>query len=219
MGRAITISGGLTLLLAAATFVFLDRPITYWVFDLNWINAPALQMLTRLGDSTWYLVGSALLFGVFLLTRRRRWAQRCLFVFITIAASGLAANLLKVLFARCRPNLLIERQEYGFQFLQLGDSTLRSFPSGHACTIAALCTALYLFFPRWRYALIVVALVVASTRVMVGAHFTSDVLAGLYLGTLATFCLERLFVRRGVALRSAAATFLTPGRALTQPPR
>ena len=210
MAKAVIISAGVTAVLVILFFVGFDKPIAREIH-----NEPGLmysyyvQVPTHFGKSTWYLIATAGLFVMFMLTRNRLWAYRCLFIFVTIAASGIAVNVIKPILARSRPFPLVDDGEYGFQFLQLGYYTA-SFPSGHACTIAALCTAMYLLFPKWKYLWLLLALGVAATRVLCGAHFVSDVIAGLYLGALTTFLLERVFVRRGVPVRNAEATFLAP---------
>ena len=70
-----------------------------------------------------------------------------------------------------------------------GDNTtylLRStsFPSGHAATAAAAACALLIVAPTFAPAWIAMALVMAASRVYVGAHYPSDVLAGAGLGVL-----------------------------------
>ena len=66
-----------------------------------------------------------------------------------------------------------------------------SFPSGHALGAAALYTSVAVVLSgvvarRWRPLLVAVAVVVplavATTRVLLGVHFPSDVAAGLVLG-------------------------------------
>jgi membrane-associated phospholipid phosphatase/predicted MFS family arabinose efflux permease len=59
---------------------------------------------------------------------------------------------------------------------------LNSFPSGHMAITAALAVATALLFPRLRWVLWSYVAVVAFTRVMFGAHFPIDVLAGTALG-------------------------------------
>jgi maltose/moltooligosaccharide transporter len=60
---------------------------------------------------------------------------------------------------------------------------LNSFPSGHMAITAALAVALALAFPRLRTVLWGYVAAVAFTRVMFGAHFPGDVIAGTALGT------------------------------------
>jgi membrane-associated phospholipid phosphatase/predicted MFS family arabinose efflux permease len=60
---------------------------------------------------------------------------------------------------------------------------LNSFPSGHMAITAALAVSVALAFPRLRTAMWVYVAAVALTRVLFGAHFPLDALAGTALGT------------------------------------
>jgi undecaprenyl-diphosphatase len=57
-----------------------------------------------------------------------------------------------------------------------------SFPSDHATAAGAVAVGLLLTNRRWRIVAAVLAIVMAFTRVYVGAHYPGDVLAGLALG-------------------------------------
>jgi undecaprenyl-diphosphatase len=59
-----------------------------------------------------------------------------------------------------------------------------SFPSGHAASAAAAACALLIVAPTFAPAWIGMALVMAASRVYVGAHYPSDVVAGVGLGVL-----------------------------------
>ncbi len=57
-----------------------------------------------------------------------------------------------------------------------------SFPSGHSMTAFAVTVPLSLFYPSYMYGLFFCAASVATSRVMLGMHFLSDVLAGAAIG-------------------------------------
>jgi len=59
-----------------------------------------------------------------------------------------------------------------------------SFPSGHTMAAFAVSTVLALHFPALAPALGVVALSIGASRVVLGLHYVSDVVAGALLGTL-----------------------------------
>jgi membrane-associated phospholipid phosphatase len=57
-----------------------------------------------------------------------------------------------------------------------------SFPSGHAATAFAAAVAVGMLYPRFRTPLLALAATVALSRVYLGVHFATDVLAGSVLG-------------------------------------
>ncbi len=87
--------------------------------------------------------------------------------------------------------------------LDLGDLTIigptlteHSFPSGHTITAFAACVALILGI-KWGktilgkgcpYALVLLASLIGLSRIMVGAHWPWDVLAGAGVGCLSAMC-------------------------------
>ncbi len=58
-----------------------------------------------------------------------------------------------------------------------------SFPSGHTITAFSVAVALCAFYPSLTVGLLFCAASIAVSRVLLGMHFLSDVLAGAVLGT------------------------------------
>jgi undecaprenyl-diphosphatase len=75
--------------------------------------------------------------------------------------------------------------------------TSSSFPSGHAASAAAFATAVALESPRAGLAIAPVAAAVAYSRVHVGVHWTSDVLAGAAVGASSALLTRRWWPVRG----------------------
>jgi undecaprenyl-diphosphatase len=69
-----------------------------------------------------------------------------------------------------------------------------SFPSGHSMTAFAVSVSLALFYPVLLVFLLVCALSVAASRILLGMHFLSDVLAGSVLGALVGYAAARFFL-------------------------
>jgi len=72
-------------------------------------------------------------------------------------------------------------------------STDFSFPSDHAVMAGAVAAGLWLVDRRLGLVAAALAVLMAATRVYVGAHYPGDVLAGLALGAAVAFVFVRLF--------------------------
>ena len=98
---------------------------------------------------------------------------------VALGVESVAINVgVKSLFRRTRPR----RQEHERHFLRQPRSS--SFPSGHATSGFMAASLLSEGQPRWRrIGWHVVASVVAASRVHVGIHHPSDVVAGALIGT------------------------------------
>jgi undecaprenyl-diphosphatase len=135
----------------------------------------------------------------------RRGAIGALVLVLTIAASDqTSATLLKPLFHRARPSVVVADARPLF-----GVRGSYSFPSVHAANSFAGALVLDAVFPGARAAWIVLAGLVSYSRVYVGDHWPSDVIAGALLGTLLGWVGRRVFKRlaalAGPARRAGAA--------------
>lgn len=68
-----------------------------------------------------------------------------------------------------------------------------SFPSGHSITAFAVAIPLSLFYPSLMIGLLFCAISVAASRVLLGMHFLSDVIAGSVVGASLGYCTYALF--------------------------
>jgi membrane-associated phospholipid phosphatase len=78
---------------------------------------------------------------------------------------------------------------------------IESFPSGHMAITAALAGAIAIVFPRLRAILWAYVFAVAFTRVLFGAHFPLDTLAGVLLGYVSAQAVYAIFVEAGLFSR------------------
>lgn len=130
-------------------------------------------------------------------------AERAGFIIAVLAVSGLASQALKHLFGRARPQLIDMVGPFHFDLLAL-KSTYASMPSGHSVSAFAMAVALGWMAPRLRWPLLILATLIAISRVVISAHYPSDVIAGAALGAASAVMLRRAFALRGLAFRQTA---------------
>src|SRR5256885_11897536 len=117
--------------------------------------------------------------------RMRAAARIPALLFLAVAVSGILVDLLKVIIGRPRPKLLFSAGNYEFGWIGLSAEHW-SFPSGHAATAAALAAALWCLWPQPVLFYVIGAALIAASRVVMGAHYLSDVIMGVFIGVLAT---------------------------------
>jgi undecaprenyl-diphosphatase len=139
---------------------------------------------TRGGDGwLWYaLLGVVLLFG-----DANRFAA--VGAGMVAAGSGIAVFLsLKRLTGRKRP---CQIEPHCWATLLPPDKF--SFPSGHTITAFAVATPVALFYPSLAVGVLFCAFSIAASRILLGMHFLSDVLAGAVVGTCIGYASYAIF--------------------------
>jgi len=100
-------------------------------------------------------------------------------LFLSLLLSSIVLHILKEGINRPRPLSLYPQIEV------IGPPLKRaSFPSGHSQVAFCVATVLVFFFPEWRlrFVIYILAGLVGISRIYLGVHFPSDVLAGGILG-------------------------------------
>lgn len=137
-------------------------------------------------------------FVIWLLYRERKKAWVPLVIgIVAVALADAAGGILKDFFARPRPCRVL-----GDVNLLVGCGPSYSFPSNHASNSFAFAAALWPFLRRARlsWLLFAVAAVIGFSRIYVGVHYPSDVIAGSLLGIGAAYAAHRLY-RWGVRIK------------------
>jgi membrane-associated phospholipid phosphatase len=195
-------------LLAAAavalSMLFIDNRVHALASGLPAWLVDLFYEITDFGQSQWVLVPLGLLIAALTLfspalDRMGRAvmavaAVRLGYVFIAVGLPGLTITIGKRLIGRVRPSTLGPFAYEPFSWRP----DLASFPSGHATTAFAALIAISIVFPRARAVLWAYAVLIAASRIVVDAHYTSDVIAGAACGTIGALWIRDWFALRGL---------------------
>lgn len=175
----------LVLLLLASAALAIDVPVAQWAHGRTYPRV--VRELMSLAEAFGHGVGVTLVLAtVSTLDPACRGAlPRSI---AAIIAAGCGANLIKLLVSRSRPSAtdLIQLDSWhtfaGWFPLGKNGSLWQSFPSAHTATAVGLALVLAWLYPQGRRLFALFAIAVGCQRVLGGAHFPSDVLAGAAVG-------------------------------------
>src|SRR5262249_54287100 len=122
-------------------------------------------------------------------------AVRISFLFAAAALPSLTVTIVKRVIGRARPFVGGHLDPYLYAH-PVWRPDYASMPSGHATTAFAAAVAVALLWPRLRVPMLIYAFLIAASRVVLDAHYMSDVLAGAAVGVAGA-----LLVRGWVAAR------------------
>jgi membrane-associated phospholipid phosphatase len=205
--RARVLAAGLaTILVVAGAMAFADAPLAAASKQLpHWLHS-AFAFMTDFGKSGWFLwptgivlVAIAMVTSPALAPLSRlvlaAIAVRTGFLFAAIAVPSLFSSIIKRVIGRARPFVGTEIDPFLYGQL-VWRADYASMPSGHATTAFAAAIAVGLLWPRLRPLMLIYALMIAVSRVVLDAHYLSDVVAGAFVGTIGALIVRDWFARR-----------------------
>lgn len=113
-------------------------------------------------------------------------------IFISVAITAILANIIKYTADMPRPHEL-------YPFIEkLGSGGSPSFPSGHTADAFAFAMGISLFWRKWTFIIPVFfwAALVGYSRMCLGVHFPSDVLAGAVIGVICALATYWIFSKQ-----------------------
>ena len=169
----------------------LDGNILLWIQNnlRNDFLDAVMKTITSLGDHGFIWIILTVLF--FLVKRTRRLGfTTALSMLMTLFAVNI---VIKNIVARTRPYEVVE----GLNRI-IGAQDDFSFPSGHTAHAFAFSVVIFLMLSRkWGMFALVFAFLMGFTRLYVGVHYPTDVIAAALIGTVMAF-LSVFVVRRVV---------------------
>jgi undecaprenyl-diphosphatase len=175
-----------------AAFYF-DRPVHAWVQQNQTPGLLAvMEFASRWGDWPPHVVVGLIAIGVAYMMRSRRWLAVFLAMVLACAVAGIVTRTIKIATGRARPAVVADPGWHGLRF----SPKYTSFPSGHTAATTAFFGALLFARRRTGLVLLPVPVVIASSRIYVGAHYLSDVTGGAMVGTMSAIVAWRYVHRR-----------------------
>jgi membrane-associated phospholipid phosphatase len=215
--RRLAITTAVGVAIIVATMVLLDAPaVTAAQRAPEWMIV-MFEYVTVFGKSVWFLLPTVVALALIAclatapVARMSRGVLAALavqlgFLFLAIGLPGLIFTIAKRLVGRARP--FVEGSAGPLVYRPLGwNVEYSSLPSGHAVDAFAAAMAIGTLWPRTRPVMWTYAVVIAASRVVLTAHFPSDVMVGGLVGVLGA-----LLVRDWYAARRLAFVIGTDGR-------
>jgi undecaprenyl-diphosphatase len=165
----------------------MDWELKFMEWANGWWSSPVLDQvvvwLTYLGSHF-----AVILFIIlsWVLTKKRKVLRYLLFLY---AIHSAVVYGFKFLVKRERPIFFLEISSKLFK--GPGEILDPSFPSAHAAYSFMMATLLAIWFPRYRFIFFVIAGFIGWTRIYLGLHYPTDVIAGGILG----YSITKLFLR------------------------
>lgn len=223
-------AGWLVLIAAVAALTRYDVPIVKWFRDRPGLADRWLVNAARLLAESWLVLIGAVLLIVIIERRRTRPERRAAVIIchwlLALLIGFNVVQLAKAVVVRERPYATFERfpsvddppagaSWLGIEPDLLRKATLKSFPSGHSTAAFAGAVVLAWFYPGLRVAFFVLATACACSRVVQGAHWPSDCLAGAAVGFASAWTSLRASLlttpRRWFGRRAARLNNTRPG--------
>jgi membrane-associated phospholipid phosphatase len=204
--RRLALGGLAAIVLVGFAMVFVDaRGVTFagrlplWLVD-------TFNEITDFGKSGWFLIPIGSLIVLAAIAARPEAGRvtnlvlttllvRLWYVFVAIALPSLFVTIVKRLIGRLRPS---ELGPYVYVPWSWSPS-YASMPSGHATTAVAAAIAVGAVWPKARRVMWIYAALIVASRVIIQAHFVSDVLAAVFVGGFGAILVRNWFAARRLA--------------------
>lgn len=169
---------------------------------------PALSWAGNLGAIWLALLGALAVFG-------KKTGRRIALIGLGALALGFfASEIIKEITLRPRPFLSLDEVR-----LLVATPSSYAFPSGHTTSSFAVASGLFLGarrlvgrVPLWAWGSLALAVAISYSRLYVGVHWPTDVLAGVALGVASGWVASRPSVGRFFGNLLAGLRGLVPGR-------
>ncbi|WP_158298177.1 phosphatase PAP2 family protein [Sulfurovum sp. NBC37-1] len=178
-------------------FLFFDRNIDLWMYhNMPGTAAESIgKQISVLASSLYVNIALLCAFGYIVIFDpgiRKKSTKKLFYIIITVTVAVMIGEGFKYLLGRYRPIMFFEHGEYGLHFFTT-KWVLNSTPSDHTIRAFSFFTALGFLYKRTMLLFMFLALMVGASRVVVTAHYPSDVLFGAFVGIMTAVWMHGYF--------------------------
>ena len=167
--------------IALVAAFFLDHAAAAWI---GAHSSPELQKVmqtvSRVGDWPAHVIAGLLGIAIAFVMKSKTWMRIFLAMLVALALAGVSGRVVKLATGRARPSVKTEAHWNGPRF----SSKYHAFPSGHTASSTAFFVALFLKRKKIGAPLLLIPVLIALSRTVVGAHYLSDVTFAAILGVI-----------------------------------
>ena len=186
--RKIWIALIVTAVIALIAAFLLDQATANWITTHS---SPELKrmmrIVSRVGDWPAHAIAGAIGFAIALVMGSKAWMRIFLAMLIALALAGVTTRGIKIATGRARPSVKTEARWNGPQL----SSKYHAFPSGHTASSTAFFVALFLARKKIGGPLLLIPILIAASRMILGAHYLSDVTFAAIIGVFSALLVAR----------------------------
>jgi len=174
-------------LLVLASF-YLDAGAQAWITEHQSAAVKKfMRGVSRLGDWPGHISLGLILLVLAYWRRSKKWMRIAAAMILACAIAGVVVRVVKISTGRARPSVQTEAAWSGPSL----KARYNAFPSGHTAASTAFFGTLALASWRIGVAFLIIPLLIAFSRLYVGAHHLSDVVCAALIGILAAYFVAR----------------------------
>lgn len=167
--------------IALVAAFFLDHAAAAWIGAHSSPELKrAMQTVSRVGDWPAHVITGLLGIAIAFVMKSKAWMRIFLAMLVALALAGVSGRVVKLATGRARPSVKTEAHWNGPRY----SSKYHAFPSGHTASSTAFFVALFLKRKKIGAPLLLIPVLIALSRMVVGAHYLSDVTFAAILGVI-----------------------------------
>jgi len=174
----------------AASFYFDDSVRDFTAQHQSRAMRSFMRYVSLFGDWPSHTALGLILLAIAWIRGSKTWTRIFLSMLIAMSIAGVAGHVIKRTIPRPRPSVHSELRWGGPRF----SSKYHAFPSGHVGASSAFFSALFFARRRVGLACLPIPVLIAFSRMYLGAHYLSDVICAAVLGIFCASIVARLML-------------------------